>query len=46
MEQTIATYYKIKEDNEKEAQLEEGDDHYWNNKTKEELHNKDNMMEA
>ena len=39
-------YYKVKEYRERDAELVEGDEQYWNNLTEEELHNIDNMMEA
>ncbi|KAM2184610.1 hypothetical protein COP2_030385 [Malus domestica] len=45
-EETTEIYYKVKEDRERDAELVEGDEQYWNNLTKEELHNIDNMMEA
>ena len=38
--------FKVKEDRERKAELKEGDEQYWNNLTKYELHNIDNMMEA
>ncbi|KAM1694418.1 hypothetical protein EV1_033136 [Malus domestica] len=45
-EETAGIYYKVKEDRERDAELVEGDEQYWNNLSEEELHNIDNMMEA
>ncbi|KAM2152215.1 hypothetical protein ACFX1R_046569 [Malus domestica] len=45
-EETAEIYYKVKEDRERDAELVEGDEQYWNNLSEEELHNIDNMMEA
>ncbi|KAM1862671.1 hypothetical protein ACFX14_003101 [Malus domestica] len=44
--ETSYMYYKVKEDREKDAELVEDDEQYWNNLTEEELHNINNMMEA
>ncbi|KAM1643235.1 hypothetical protein EV2_013364 [Malus domestica] len=45
-EETAEIYYKVKEDRERDTELVEGDEQYWNNLSEEELHNIDNMMEA